>query len=108
MATALIRKQLAPAATTLSDLYTVPGATSTVLSSIIVCNRSATPTTFRIAQRLLGASIVDAAYTHYDTAIGANATVAFPVGQTLNATDVISVYAGAATLSFSLFGQENS
>ena len=106
MATTLIRKQLAPAATTLSTLYTVPASTTGVISSINVCNRSATPTTFRIANRLLGAAISDEMYLYYDTAIGANETIGIKLGQTFNATDVISVYAGAATLSFNLSAQE--
>jgi hypothetical protein len=106
MATTLVRKQLAPAATTLSTLYTVPGATTGVISSITICNRSATPTTFRIAKRLLGAAISDEMYIAYDKPIGANATDVIKSGDTFNATDVISVYAGAATLSFNLSAQE--
>ena len=106
MATTLIRKQVAPVATTLTTLYTVPAATTGVISSIVVCNRSATPTTFRIANRLLGAPISDEMYTYYDAAIGANETIPIKEGETFSATDVISVYAGAATLSFRLSAQE--
>lgn len=41
--------QSAPGAASQTTLYTVPAATSTVVSSIVVCNRSATPTSFRVA-----------------------------------------------------------
>lgn len=98
--------QLNPSAATLSTLYTVPGSTSTVTSTITVCNRSATPTSFRIAVRPGGAAISNEHYLYYDVVIAGNDTFAATIGMTLAATDVISVYSTLATLSFSLFGQE--
>ena len=40
-----------PAATTATTLYTVPSATSTVISTITICNQAATAATFRVAVR---------------------------------------------------------
>jgi len=100
--------QSAPSATTLTTLYTVPASTQSVVSTITICNRSATATSFRIAIRPSGASISNAHYIYYDVAIGGNDTFCATIGITLNSTDVVSVYATLATLSFSLFGQENS
>lgn len=97
-----------PAATTLTTLYTVPAATSAVCSSIAVCNRSATATTFRIAIRPAGAAISNEHYLYYDVTIAGNDTFIATIGITLATTDVVSVYATLATLSFNLFGQENS
>jgi hypothetical protein len=97
-----------PSATTLTTLYTVPGATSTVVSTITVCNRSATATSFRIAIRPGGAGISNEHYLYYDVAIAGNDTFAATLGITLAATDVVSVYATLATLSFSIFGQETT
>lgn len=97
-----------PSATTLTTLYTVPGATSTVTSTIVVCNRSATATSFRIAVRPGGAAISNEHYIYYDVPIAGNDTFTATIGMTLATTDVISVYATLATLSFNLFGQENS
>jgi hypothetical protein len=97
-----------PSAATLSTLYTVPGATSTVVSTITVCNRSTTATSFRIAVQPGGASISNEHYIYYDIPIGGNDTFAATIGITLAATDVVSVYATLATLSFSIFGQETS
>ena len=100
--------QSAPLAATLTTLYTVPASTSTVVSTLVVANRSATATSFRIAVRPLGASISDEHYLYYDIAIDGNDTFTATLGVTLATTDVISVYATLATLSFNAFGQENS
>ena len=100
--------QSAPLATTLTTAYSVPAATSTVISTISICNRSATPTSFRIAVSPNGASIADAHYLFYDTAIQGNETLMYTVGLTLDTTDVLRVYATLATLSFSFFAVENT
>ena len=105
---AFICKQSNPSATTLTTLYTVPAATETVVSTIAVCNRAAAATTFRIAVRPAGAAISNEHYIYYDLTIAANDTFAATLGLTLSTTDVISVYATLATLSFNLFGQENA
>jgi len=109
MATTLkVLGQQNPNATTLTTLYTVPSATSTVISSLCVCNRSATPTTFRVAIRPAGASISNEHYLYYDIEILGNDTFIATIGLTLSTTDVVSVYSTLATLSFHLYGQENS
>ena len=109
MATTLkVLGQVAPVATTLTTLYTVPGATSTVVSSLTVCNRSATATSFRVAVRPAGAAISNEHYLYYDVTIAGNDTFVATIGISLEATDVISVYATLATLSFSAYGQENT
>lgn len=98
--------QSAPSATTLTTLYTVPGATSATVSTISVCNRSATATTFRIAVRPAGAGISNEHYVAYDAEILGNEIYGFTIGATLATTDVISVYATLATLSFNAYGVE--
>lgn len=100
--------QLNPSATTLTALYTVPTATKTTGTSIVVANRSATPTSFRISVAVAGAADDAKQYLYYDVPISANDTFIATIGITLAATDVIRVYAGAATLSFNLFGIEES
>jgi len=100
--------QSSPGAASLTTLYTVPALTSTVCSSIVVCNRSATATSFRIAARLAGAAISNEMYLYYDVTIAGNDTFIATIGMTLAKTDVISVYSTLATLSFNLFGQEVS
>jgi hypothetical protein len=98
--------QSAPLAATLTSLYTAPASTQAVVSTISACNRSATPTEIRIAVRPAGAAIADQHYIAYDVPIGANELLTFTLGVSLEATDVISVYATLATVSFSAFGVE--
>lgn len=100
--------QSAPGAATLTVAYTVPADTSTVISTIVVCNRSATPTSFRIAVSPDGASIADPHYLFYDTPIQGNETLMFTVGLTMDETDVLRVYNTLNTLSFNFFPVENT
>lgn len=95
-----------PAATTATTLYTVPASTSTVVSTITICNQTAVAATFRIAVRPAAATLAAQHYVAYDVAVGAADTTALTLGITLATTDVVTVYASTATLSFSAFGSE--
>lgn len=103
--------QSIPSAATNTTLYTVPqntkGANSAVCSSIMVCNQSAIPTTFRIAVVSKGEETAAKNYIFYDIYIDGNDTFTATIGITLSEEDYVVVYATLATLSFSLFGQEN-
>jgi glucose-6-phosphate dehydrogenase assembly protein OpcA len=98
--------QSAPSATTATTLYTVPAATSTVVSTINVCNRAATADTFRIAVRPAGATLATQHYLAFDVSVPANDSIAVTIGVSLAATDIVTVYAGTANLSFTVFGAE--
>lgn len=95
-----------PSAATLTDAYTVPAVTSSVISSLIVCNRSATATSFRISHSLAGAADNNAQYLYFDVPIGGNETKGFTIGGTMATTDVLRVYATLATLTFTIYGVE--
>jgi glucose-6-phosphate dehydrogenase assembly protein OpcA len=97
-----------PAATTATTLYTVPASTSTVVSSITICNQAAAAGTYRIAIRPAGATLATVHYVAYDVAIAANDTTVLTLGITLATTDVITVYASTTSFSFSAFGSEIS
>jgi hypothetical protein len=97
--------QLNPAATTASDLYTVPAATSAVCSTVAICN-TGTSTSYRIAIRPAGATLVNAHYIVFDALLEQYTSVLLTLGITLAATDVITVYADSANVSFSVFGSE--
>jgi len=97
-----------PAATTATTLYTVPAATQAIVSTITVCNQTATAGTYRIAVRVAGAALAAAQYLAYDVSLPGNATDTLTLGVTLGATDVVTVYASAATFSFNAFGSELS
>lgn len=95
-----------PSATTLTTLYTVPAATSAVCSSISICNIGTTSTTYRIAIRPAGATIANQHYIAYDATIPPSDSLFLTLGISIATTDVVSIYAGNANLSFSLFGVE--
>jgi hypothetical protein len=99
--------QLNPAATTNTDLYTVPSATSAVCSTLVICNQGVT-TTIRVAVRPAGEAIAAKHYIVYDTTLNANESLFLTIGISLATTDVVSVYAGTGTVSFGLFGSEVS
>ncbi len=100
--------QVNPSATTATTLYTVPSATSTVISTITVANLAGTAATFRISVRPAGASQTNAMYVAYDVTVGALDTTTITLGITLATTDVITVYASTANLAFNAYGSEIS
>ena len=100
--------QSKPSATTLTDLYTVPSLTSSMCSTITVCNQSSTATAFRVSIAPSGAADASSQYIYYDVPIGGNDTFATTLGFPLATTDKIRVYATLATLSFSVFIQETT
>lgn len=95
-----------PSATTDTTLYTVPAATSAVVSTLAICNQSGAPATFRVAVRPAGAALAALHYLAYDSVLDQNDTVTLTLGITLATTDVVTIRASTATVSFSLFGSE--
>ena len=95
-----------PAATTATTLYTVPSATATVVSTISVCNQASTAATYRIAVRPAGATLAAQHYIVYGATVPASDSTMITVGLTLATTDVVTVYASSATLSFNAYGSE--
>jgi glucose-6-phosphate dehydrogenase assembly protein OpcA len=109
MATAYkVLGQVAPSATTATTLYTVGSGKSAVVSTIAVANRGSTSATYRIAIRVAGSALSNEEYIAYDTTITGNNSTMITIGITLAATDVITVYASNADLSFNAFGSEIS
>jgi len=100
--------QQAPSATTQTQLYAVPSGKSAVVSSVNVCNRGAANATFRVAVQPANAAISNTHYIAYDTIVPSNDTISLALGLSLSATDVVSVYANSATVTFSAFGSEIS
>lgn len=98
--------QSSPSATTATDIYTVGSGKETVISTITVCNRAATSATYRIAVRPNGEALADKHYVTYDASAPATDTIALTMGITMDASDVLTVYASSASVSFNLFGSE--
>lgn len=100
--------QVAAAATTAENLYTVPSGSSAVVSTIVVANRSTSARTYRLAVKpTTGTTLADSHYIAYDVTIPANDSTALTLGVTLTSGNVIVTYASAASsLTFSAFGSE--
>lgn len=99
--------QSAPAANTTANVYTVPAATQAVVSSIVVTNRNNNANiTYRLAVQPAGAALANQHYIAYDSTLTALDSVALSLGVSMGNTDVLSVYAGNANVSFSVFGVE--
>jgi hypothetical protein len=77
-----------------------------VISTLIIANRAATTATFRIAIRPNAATLANEHYIAYDVTVGASDSTTLTLGLTLDAADVLTVYASNANLSFSAFGSE--
>ena len=98
--------QSAPAATTATDVYTVPSATEAVISTIIIANRAATAGTFRLSIRPNGAAEATLHFIAYDVPIAANDSTTLTLGVTLDAADVVTAYCSSANMSVNVFGTE--
>lgn len=85
----------------------MPASTEAIVSTLVIANTSGLDTTFRIFVRQAGATAATGNAIAFDTALTANTQVAFTLGLTLGATDVITVRSSSgAALSFSAFGSE--
>ena len=89
-----------------TNLYTVPSSTEAVISTITVCNRSASGKTYRIMVRPDNESLANKHYLAYDVVIAGNDTVALTLGVTLNAADKLDIYSSDTNISFTAFGSE--
>jgi len=96
--------QAAPAATTLTDIYTCPADTVAVMR-VIITNRGNSKAEFRVALSPDGAAIVDEHFIAFDKLMEGNdtgSTIAFVV----NENDVVRVFAENADFSFTATGEE--
>lgn len=98
--------QVAPAAETDTTLYTTPALTETIVSTLVIANRSASLEAFRVAVRPAGATIANQHFIAFDVSVGALDSTTLTLGITLAATDVITVFATSNNLTFSAFGSE--
>jgi hypothetical protein len=98
--------QVQPSANTLTTLYTVPAASSAVVSTIVVSNLGPTSTTYRIAIRPGGEAIANKHYIAYDISVPTLDSLSLTLGITLATTDVVSVMSYSGLVSFNIFGSE--
>lgn len=100
---------LRPGAATSTVVYTVPAATTAVVSKLIITNDSATATTVFVSV-VTAADVTCAAKNSVvnGVTIAGNDFAEVLQGVTLGAGDFVCVQAVLATVNFNLFGQENS
>ncbi len=97
--------QSAPTGTTETTLYTVASSTSVVVSTLTICNITASTAHADVNVRPAGAAVANAHAFLHNAAIDPYSTVTFTVGLTLADTDVISVKTDTANaLAFGLYG----
>jgi len=94
-------------------LYSVPTATSTIGSTITVCNQAFADATYSISVKVNSGSTALTApvakeYLSQQVSIPAKTTTSYTLGITLDAFDHVVVSASTTTVSFNLFGTEIS
>jgi len=101
--------QASPSNTTANTLYTVPGSTSAVVSTITATNVSGTADRISIFVVASGDSPTTANALVSEALLNENSVQAFTIGLTLSANDVISVQSttGSST-TYQAFGTEIS
>ena len=99
---ATVTKALArtAAATTSTTLYTVPSATTTVVSNIVICN----PTTSAVTASMT----INTIDLLGSVSIAANSTAFFDLKQVIPATQVIAGSASSTSVDFHISGVEIS
>ena len=88
------------------DVYTVPGATSAVATTITISNLTSENITAQLRIRVAGAAATNKQLLGKDFPIYANDTISFTLGVGLATTDVISFQASTVSCSCQVFGQE--
>lgn len=99
--------QSAPTSTANANLYTVPGATQAVASTLVITNTTTSSATAQVYARVGGAAAATSNAVVYNLPVAGNGVIALTIGLTLAATDVVTVQTGTANaLTFQLFGSE--
>lgn len=99
--------QAAPANTSEATLYTVPSATQTIVSSLVISNLTATAANATVSVCVSGAATANSNTILKTVSIAASSTATFTLGITMGAADVIRITSGTSNaLSFNAFGSE--
>ena len=98
-----------PSANTQTNVYVIPAATQTVISTVAICNQGANVTTYSLA--LMNSSEFNAAapaatFLVKNASLAGSDTIFLTVGLTANAGAVLVANTPNASISFSAFGSE--
>lgn len=100
--------QINPNANTASNVYVVPTTTSTVISTVAVCNQSNVASRFSLAVRPAAEALAAKHYISYQTSLPANDTIKLTWGITLGSNDIVVANVESSSVSISAFGSEIS
>jgi hypothetical protein len=101
--------QLAPANTSEATLYTVPSATQTIISTLVISNLTSTAANATVSVCVSGAATSNTNSILKTIPIAASSVASFTLGITMGAADLIRVTTATANaLSFQAFGSEIS
>ena len=104
--------QTLPTANTLSNVYVVPAATSTIISTITICNQDSSNANIDIIVRPINETLANTHYLLKSVTIPRADTMILSPGLTLNASVILAVNNAvnsgetAANVSFNVFGAE--
>ena len=96
------------AVTTYGTLYSTGGATTAVISSILITNTAASSATYRIGIMATAGTPAAAEWLVYGSTVAANDTTCLTLGITLGNTQYIRVSSSANTVTFSAYISEVS
>jgi hypothetical protein len=92
-----------------TSLYTVPAATSTIISSMVVCNKNNSTISFRVAH--VDGAVEDLAaedYIYYEISISAYDSFEITRAITMSAEDTLVVRANTSNVNFIAWGSERT
>ena len=98
-----------PSANTQTNVYVVPTSTEAVVSTITVCNQSASNASYSLivmASSEFNATAPAASYIVRGATVPAADTIILTIGLTVNAGSVIAANTSNANISFAAFGSE--
>lgn len=98
--------QTAPAANTMTTVYTVPSTANAVISSVTICNQATGNAQVGIAVCPANTAVTETQYVVRNAVCVPNDTIFLTLGITLATTDTIRVVSTNGNTSFNVFGSE--
>lgn len=98
--------QASPGAAATADLYAAPAATQAVASSLCIANTGAAAALVRVHHRLAAAATGPGNAIVYGASVSPGEVLILAVGEAFAPTDVCTVWAEVAGVTFTLFGVE--
>ncbi len=100
----VILSRVNPPAMVETVLFQVPVSSRAFVEGITVCNRSSNAQSLRISISAQGLPTALKDFVYFDLPIRANDTLLVELDFTMNASDVIRIFASSVDLSFILYG----